>query len=214
MFNGLKRCTGVLAFTFVVGGCTSLGPSADDCSCATEAARKKAPELSAERLLLSEGYSIMYRDASTIKRSELILYVKTESDQVDAIVTAVAELGGDVKEQLERIDRDYPGVRIDLDPLPEMEKRKRWAVGETKARDFAPGAGSSQREYERTVLIALTNGINHQRHMCKVMAEAETDAGLKKFLLDTEKRYDTLYDRTMKLLETGYFSDPDGKSKN
>jgi hypothetical protein len=37
------------------------------------------------------------------------------------------------------------------------------------------------------------------------MAEAETDAGLKKFLLETETKYDALYSAVMRLLEKEYF---------
>ncbi len=40
------------------------------------------------------------------------------------------------------------------------------------------------------------------------MAEAETDASLKKFLLGTEKSYDGLYDRVTALLEKEYFKNP------
>ena len=74
--------------------------------------------------------------------------------------------------------------------------------------------GHGGREYERTVLIGYVNGINHERHLCQVMAEAETDAGLKKFLLDAEKRYDGLYDRINTLLDKEYFKDPNGKTKD
>ena len=165
----------------------------------------KAPALSKERQLLSEGYSILYRDAGNLDLSELILYVKAESDDMKKVVTAISEMGGDLKRDLERIARDYPGVRIDLDPLPEMEKRKRSAVAKDRAKDFAPVVGKGGREYERTVLLSYSNGLNHERHLCQVMAEAEPDAGLKKFLLDTEKKYDALYVRVMKLLATEYF---------
>jgi hypothetical protein len=165
----------------------------------------KAPALSKERQLLSEGYSILYRDAGNLDLSELILDVKAESDDMKKLVTAISEMGGDLKRDLERIARDYPGVRIDLDPLPEMEKRKRSAVAKDRAKDFAPVVGKGGREYERTVLLSYSNGLNHERHLCQVMAEAEPDAGLKKFLLDTEKKYDALYDRVMKLLATQYF---------
>jgi hypothetical protein len=106
---------------------------------------------------------------------------------------------------LERIAKTYPGVRIDLDPLPEMEKRKRMAVGMTRAKEFAPVVGKGGPEYERTVLLSFANGLNHERHLCKVMAEAETDASLKKFLLDAGKKYDALYEDAMTLLEKEYF---------
>ena len=45
------------------------------------------------------------------------------------------------------------------------------------------------------------------------MAEEEPDAGLKKFLTDTGKGYDRLYDRTMALLEKEHFRNPDGKAQ-
>ena len=207
-----------MAFTFLLAalaaGCANQEKVSQQPSVKTAANRAKAPELSKQRLVLSEGYSMLYKDASNLDRSELILYVKVESEAVDKIVNAVAEVGGQLKKDLERIARDYPGVRIDLDPLPEMEKRKRAAITKDRARYFAPIIGHDGREYERTVLIGYANGINHERHLCQVMAEAEPDAGLKKFLLDAQKRYDGLYDRVTALLEEVYFKDPDGKTKN
>jgi len=155
--------------------------------------------------VLSEGYSLLYQDARTFDASDLVLLVKAESDAMKKVVTSVSDLGDLVKKDLERIAKDYPGVRIDLDPLPEMEKRKRKAVGMTRAKEFAPIVGKGGREYERTVLLSFANGLNHERHLCKVMAEAETDAGLKKFLLEAEKKYDALYETTTTLLEKEYF---------
>jgi len=207
-----------MAFTFLLAalaaGCANQEKVSQQPSVKTAANRAKAPELNKQRLVLSEGYSMLYKDASNLDLSELILYVKVESDAVGKIVSAVAEVGGQLKKDLERIARDYPGVRIDLDPLPEMEKRKRAAITKDRARYFAPIIGHGGREYERTVLIGYANGINHERHLCQVLAEAEPDAGLKKFLLDAQKRYDGLYDRVTALLEEDYFKDPDGKTKN
>ena len=165
----------------------------------------KAPKLSKERQVLSEGYSMLYQDARKLDASDLVLFVKAESDSMKKLVSSVAEMGDQLTKNLERVAKDYPGVRIDLDPLPEMEKRKRNAIGMTRAKEFAPVVGKGGREYERTVLLSFANGLNHERHLCKVMAEAETDAGLKKFLLETEKKYDALYETTTTLLEKEYF---------
>ncbi|MDF3016729.1 MAG: hypothetical protein K0R44_1954 [Thermomicrobiales bacterium] len=165
----------------------------------------KASKLSKERQVLSEGYSILYQDARKFDASDLVLLVKAESDAMKKLVNSIAEMGDELKKDLERIAKDYPGVRIDLDPLPEMEERKRMAVGLTRAKEFAPVVGKGGREYERTLLLSFANGLNHERHLCKVMAEAEPDAGLKKFLLETEKKYDALYEGVMGLLEKEYF---------
>jgi len=204
MHDSLRRTVLTLLLTCLVAGCAVKA----------DADRTKAADSSKQRLALSEGYSMLYKDASTLDLTELILYVKVESDAMDNVVTAVAEIGGQMKKDLERIARDHPGVRINLDPLPEMEKRKRAAIAKDRARYFAPIVGHGGREYERTVLIGYANGMNHERHLCQVMAEAEPDASLKKFLLDAEKRYGGLYDRVTALLDKDYFKDPNGKTKD
>jgi hypothetical protein len=188
-----------LLLTSLAAGCAHVAEPRDKTA-------TKAPKLSKERQVLSEGYSILYLDARKFDASELVLLVKAESDAMHKLVTSVAELGEEVTKDLERIAKEYPGVRIDLDPLPEMEKRKRKAVAMTRAKEFAPVVGKGGREYERTVLLSVANGLNHERHLCQVMAEAETDASLKKFLLDTGKKYDALYEAVMNLLEKEYFA--------
>lgn len=188
--------------TGLLAGCASVKPADHQ-----KAEQEKKADLGKQRRMLSEGYSMLYKDASSLDLGELILYVKKESEAMHAVVTEVAEVGGKVKKDLERIAKDYPGVRIDLDPLPEMETRKRAAIAKDRMRYFAPVVGHGGREYERTMLLGYANGINHERHLCRVMAEAEPDAGLKKFLLDTEKQYDALYERVEDLLEREYFKD-------
>jgi hypothetical protein len=209
------RCA---VFTFLLAGlasgCAHQERVSKQPGVKAEADRTRATDLSKQRLILSEGYSMLYKDASNLDVAELILYVKAESDAMKKVVTDAAEVGGQLKKDLERIAAEYPGVRINLDPLPEMEKRKRAAISKDRARYFAPIVGHGGREYERTVLIGYANGMNHERHLCQVMAEAEPDASLKKFLLDAKKRYDGLYDRVTALLEKDYFKDPSGKTKD
>lgn len=214
MHLSLRHTAFIFLLAGLVSGCANLGAASGERGVKADADHAKVLGLSKQRLMLSEGYSMLYTDASHLDLAELVLYVKVESKAVDQVVTAVAEVGGQLKKDLERIAKDYPGVRIDLDPLPELEKRKRAAIAKDRARYFAPVIGHGGREYERTVLIGYANGINHERHLCQVLAEAEPEASLKKFLLDAEKRYDGLYDRVTALLDKEYFKDPNGKTKD
>jgi hypothetical protein len=214
MHNSLRLTVFTLVLAGLAAGCANLEKGSRQPDVKAQANRAKASDLSKQRLVLNEGYSMMYTDAGSFDFAELILYVKVESESMNEVVTAVAEVGGQLKKDLERISKNYPGVRIDLVPLPEMEKRKRAAISKDRARYFAPVIGHGGREYERTVLIGYVNGINHERHLCQVMAEAEPDAVLKKFLLDAETRYDGLYDRVTALLDKDYFKDPNGKTKD
>lgn len=161
--------------------------------------------LSERRALLSEGYSLLHTEAGQLDWVNAVLYVKFESQEFDDLISAIGRFGGEMKRDLERIARDYPGVRIDLKPLPEMETRKRFAIGKDRLFEFSPLAGKSRREFERTMLIGMANALNHERHLCRVMAAEEPDAGLKKFLLASEKRYDALHARTLDLLGREHF---------
>jgi len=196
----MPRSWTLTALTFVIAGLAA--------GCAASGKAPGKVNLKKERLMLSEGYSMLYQDARKLDAADLILLVKAESEGMHQIVTAASDFGDELKKDLERIAKDYPGVRIDLDPLPEIEKRKRAAISKDRAKYFAPVVGHGGREYERTVLISFANGMNHERHLCQVMAAAEPDASLRKFLLDTEKGYDGLYDRVNALLEKEYFKSP------
>jgi hypothetical protein len=212
----LKTMT-LLAVIFVIGGCAGLKEtkqevvpvSKQECDCPkntnAEDSRKKSLNVGEQRQILNEGYSLLHQDATKLNLTELILYVKSESDTFKGVLKDVAAFAGKVEADLERIEKEYPAVNLDLDPLPVMEKRKRWDIGKDRVIDFAPGIGRSGREYERTVLISLLNGINHERHMCKVMAKEEPEASLKKFLTDTEQGYDVFYNRIEALLNKEYF---------
>ena len=200
---GLSGCAGLTGHNSEVANHDKV------CDCAkntnADHSRKSAPTVNEQRQILNEGYSLLHQDATKLNVTELILYVKFESDTFKNVVTDVATYGSKVEKDLERIEKDYPAININLDPLPVMEKRKRWDLGKDRVIDFAPGIGRGGRDYERTVLISLMNGINHERHLCKVMAKEEPEASLKKFLTDTEQGYDHFYDRIEALLNKEYF---------
>lgn len=208
MQNMLWYSLVVVTLAQLVTGCSDPGLAE------IKSDHEQASGASAQRLMLNEGYSLLYTDAGLLDRAGLLLYAKAESDEIDEIISTVAAFGAALQKDLERISRDYPGVRLDLDPLPEMEKRKRLALTMNRVRYFAPVIGHGGREYERTVLISIANGINHQRYLCEVMAEEEPDASLKKFLAATGQRYASLYDRSAALLNKEYFSDPNGKTQD
>ncbi|MFZ5697627.1 MAG: hypothetical protein ACOY9J_02700 [Pseudomonadota bacterium] len=155
----------VVTLTKLVAGCSDPGlDSAHPGLTEIKSDHEQASVPSAQRLMLNEGYSLLYTDAGLLDRAGLLLYAKAESDEIDEIISTVAAFGEALQKDMERISRDYPGVRLDLDPLPEMEKRKRRALTMNRVRYFTPIIGHGGREYERTLLISIANGINHQRH--------------------------------------------------
>src|ERR1041384_2320802 len=172
-------------------------------ACATDC--KKPGNLSEQRRVLAEGYSMLHKDAFTLSAVRGLLYVKEESDAFDDYVTGVSKYGGELHDELERLAKDYPGVRVDLDPLPEMEKRKRLATGWDRFKEVAPVTGEKGRTWERTLLISLVNGLNQERHLCEEMAKEEPNAQLKKFMSDQQAALTRLWARGERLLEKRYY---------
>jgi len=176
------------------------------CACSPIAAAAEPAELvNEQRLILNQGYSMLYFDASRLKFAKLILHIKAESDAVNRIVTEISDYGSQMEAELERVVRDYPAVRIDLDPLPEMEKRKRADVNQERALSFAPLVGRTGGDFERTLLLSMSAVLSQESHLCKVMADEEPDPGLRKVLLESKQRFDSLYDRVVALLNRDYF---------
>lgn len=158
-----------------------------------------------QRRILNEGYSILYRDARTLSAVKYLLWIKLESDDFDAVVTEVSEFGTRLHSDLADLPSRYPAVKVDLDPLPEMEKRKRIATGWDKFKSVAPLTGADGRKWERIVLNSMTNGINQERHLAAEIAKDETDPGLKQFALKTQAEMDRLYEKCEALMERDYF---------
>jgi hypothetical protein len=175
-------------------------------TCCNASDADKVSDTNAQRLMLNQGYSMLYTDASRVQFTKLILYVKVESDAVNTLVTAISDHSNVLEKDLERIAREYPAVRIDLDPLPEMEKRKRSDVNEQRALSFAPFVGRTGRSFERTLLLSMSAVLSQESHLCKVMAAEEPDPGLKQFLIESHRDFEGLYGRVVALLDREYFT--------
>ncbi len=179
-----------------------------------ESKEDEAAAQSEQRLILNQGYSMLYKDASSIGLAKLVLLAKLESDSFDDVVKQISAYGGELKDGLEQIEKNYPAVRLDLDPLPVMEQRKRNAIARDRVIHFLPFSGASQLEYERTMLISTSNALNHESHLCQAMADEEPNPELKKFLLDCEQRYAKLQQMVMGVLDREHFvADPDKQPK-
>jgi hypothetical protein len=170
--------------------------------CAASPAQAPA---SAQRLMLDQGYSLLHTDAAHLDLLGFVLYFKTQSADVDALITAISAYGKSLAQDLEHLAAEHPSMSIALDPLPEMEKRKRTAMARERAAYFAPVVGHGGIEYERTMLIAMLGALNHESHLCQVMAAEEPDPALKAFLLSSQRRFEELHRQVAALLGRSYF---------
>ncbi|MEO7854026.1 MAG: hypothetical protein ABIR94_17500 [Rubrivivax sp.] len=194
----LDRLLFVLAVVIAVAGCGSLPGTG-------EASDKVSRSGDAQLDLLNQGYSLLYADVSGLRLVDKLLLVKFESDSTQAIVEAISDYSAKLATQLEGVAKRYPSVRIDLQPLPEVEKRTRAAANKERALSFAPLVGRSGADFERTLLLTLSGALNQLRFLAQVTAQEERNDERRALLEDAQKNFDSLYRRTLKLLDERYY---------
>jgi hypothetical protein len=154
------------------------------------------------RPVLSYGYALLYEMVRTERFADKILLVKSESDEVKRIVGRIADHAADSKTRLEQIAKGYPAIRIDSDALPEVQVRMLRSLETEQVKDVLSRSG---KDFERTLLVVLVGFVQQERHLARVMVDAETDANRRRFWTDTQRRFDAEYADALALLERRYF---------
>lgn len=154
---------------------------------------------------LNQGYSLLYESASGLKLADKLLLIKFESDRTHRVVTAISAYCGSLAEQLEQLPGRYPSIRIDLKPLPEIERRKQAAANKARILSFAPVVGRTGADFERTLLLTLSGGLNQLRFLTQLMAEQERNPERAALLTGAQRRFLDLYKQTLQELSQDYY---------
>ena len=164
------------------------------------------PKSDAPRAQLNIGYSLLYQEADGIPKLKWLLMFKDKSEEMGRVTNELVGYYQHLAETMRRLSKEYPAMRIDVDPMPKIEADERKAIGTDLAKDFAPAIGKSGIAFEREALLMFYNGLNEQRHLTGVMIGLETDPELKKFLEATKAQLDAHYATVGSLLDRRYFT--------
>lgn len=169
-------------------------------------ARPLSPDKDAPRAQLSLGYSLLYQEADGIPKLKWILMFKEKPQEMAGMTKDLVSYYQQLADNMRRLSKQYPAMRIDVTPMSEIESKTRKAIGEDQAKDFAPLVGKTGIEFEREALLLFYNALNEQRHLTGVMVGLEPDPGLKKFLETTTAQLETRYAHVGALLNRRYFT--------
>ncbi len=158
---------------------------------------------------LQEGYSLLYSSISGLKFVDKAFLIKFENDRTQKIVTEVSDFSGELAKELESWADTTKTVKIDLDPLPEFEKRKLAAVSKDRLLSFAPIVGRTGANFQRTLLLSQSGALNQMRHLATVIAEGEPNEARATRMHEVSDQFDDLYDQVVVVLNDLYFCDND-----
>lgn len=170
------------------------------------AARKNASEKTEPRAQLSIGYSLLYQEAAGIPKLEWIFMFKEKTSEMGQLANELVTYYQHLADTMVKLSKQYPAMRIDLEPMSHIESEARKAIGTDQAKDMAPLIGMSGIEFEREALLMFSNALNEQRHLAGVMVGLETQPALKEFLQPTKAQLDEHYAKVRILLKRRYFT--------
>jgi hypothetical protein len=178
------------------------------CSHFSDTKKPKEPysDQNAARAQLSIGYSLLYQEADGIPKLKWLLMFKDKPEEMGRLTNELITYYQHLAETMQRFSKQFPAMRIDVSPMPEIEAKERKAIGEDMAKDFAPVVGKSGVAFEREALLMFYNTLNEQRHLVGVMIGLEPDRSLKKFLETTKAQLEERYAQVGSLLNRRYFT--------
>lgn len=151
---------------------------------------------------LSRGYALLYQTVKKVTTLDKVLYLKFESDPVDAIDTQLAEHASAALKQLEQYADSHPGIDLEDTGLPQVEQQRRSNTTKALLKDMATRSGV---EFERLFLLALTNVVNQSRHTAAALADMPQDDSGKQLMQRLAERFDADYEQLGKLMISNYF---------
>lgn len=175
------------------------------CSQLSESTRP-AQNKSTSRAQLSIGYSLLYQEADGLPKLQWLLMFKDKSSDMGQLTNELVKYYEQLAEDMRKLAKQYPAMRIDVTPMSEIESAERKAIGSDQAKDLAPLVGKAGVEFEREALLIFFDALNEQRHLAGVMLERETEPSLKKFLESTKIRLDAYHGKVGALLNRRYFT--------
>lgn len=167
----------------------------------------QAGERSAQQVTVqSQGYALLYQTLNKITNLNKLLYVKIESDPVDALATELNEHASAALEDLEAYAETHPGINLEETGLPKVEQARRSNTSLALLKELATTSGAS---FERLFLLANTNVLNQARHIASALAEVPQDEAGKKLAARLHDTFQADYVQVGKLLDAQYFCEPE-----
>jgi hypothetical protein len=158
------------------------------------------------RKQLSIGYSLLYQEADGISKLKWLLMFKDKPEEMGRITGDLIGYYQQLASIIEKLSKQYPAMRINVETMPEIEGDTRKAIGEDLAKDIAPLIGRNGVKFEREALLTLYDSLNEQRHLLGVMLRLESNPSLKNFLETTKAQLEERYAKIGALLDRRYFT--------
>lgn len=149
------------------------------------------------------GYALLYKFVATQKNSDKLLIIRKVSPEVEALMDQLSTFAGELDGQLKDIAKHNPEIKLDAEVLPAIEVKSRESAQFERTKQFLTTTG---KPFERLLLLTQSGALTSERHLTRVMRDAEQDPERKQFWTDAQAGFDRIYEQLLALLEQQYYS--------
>ena len=125
------------------------------------------------------GYALLDQLMAKQAQVGMLLMIKDETPQVGAIIKAIAQSCGEAHQQLKNFATIDPALKLDIDPLPAIDRRTRDLIEATSRGELLSQSGS---EFELALLLTQVRSMQYGSHLARAIAEVDDNETRKAFL--------------------------------
>jgi hypothetical protein len=183
-----------------IGACTKSSDSADG-TCTW-----REPDLR-----LNPGYVLLHGTMDAFSNMDKVLLIKRESDAFEEMVESVADYSGKLADQLEDLDEEDDEIDLQGQAMPEVIIDARKAMGKDMRETVGgPFKGATGSELERSLLLALDQGLGESHEVVRAIAKRETSKKRHAVLEEADRNLGELRRAVERQLVARHFCDKAG----
>ncbi|MEZ4267640.1 MAG: hypothetical protein R3F39_14775 [Myxococcota bacterium] len=159
-----------------LGACSGSGSEGADSKTAAasegsgDACSWRRPDMS-----LNPGYALVWGTVDAFAGMDKVLWIKSESDAFQELLESVTDYAGKLAETLEELDERDDTIDLKAPAMPKVIEDARISLGEDM-KETVGGlvSGADGAELERTLLMALDQGLSESRAVVRELARRES----------------------------------------
>jgi hypothetical protein len=173
-----------------------LLPAASVCLSALMTVNSTASEDRQARL--NDGYYLLHSLSGDESQLPLLLDLKHAPPELGTYADSISKLGKETSATLENFQDKNSSINFDRNPLPQIEQDVRDSIKSDKQHQLL--FGTSNSEFVRALLVAQIEATTYATHLCKVLADQETNPGRAEKLRHLSTKWLNLREEAFRML--------------
>ncbi len=124
---------------------------------------------------LNGGYYLLHKLSDDESQLPLLLVVKHAPPGIPDFARHISRTGKETIAALEQFQDQDNAIQFDKNPLPAIEQDVRDSIKDDKQHQLL--FGTSNSEFVRALIVSQIEATTYATHLCKVLADQETDSG-------------------------------------